>query len=252
MSDLVSIILPVYNASDYLEETLASLHKQTYANFEIIAYDDASTDNSLAILEAACDDFSCRFLVLCGEENKGVAFSRNACLEQASGKFIAFCDSDDVWFPDKLKLQLDAMYGSEAACCHSSIYICCNDMKILSFERAKPLVRYQDQKFRNHIPLSSGLYDCSKLGKIRFEEGLAHEDFQMWNSLLKTNNSIGLQEPLVCYRLSSGSVSARKHIVWMWFIKISIKNFGFPRAVFGFPFYVVNGLRRLWLSQKLK
>ena len=99
--ELISIIVPVYNAAPYLEECLESIAAQTYTGFECILVDDGSTDSSGAI----CDDFcrkDSRFRVI-HQENSGVGFARNRGLDQARGTYIQFIDSDDVVLPGMLQ-----------------------------------------------------------------------------------------------------------------------------------------------------
>lgn len=91
---MVSVIVPVYNTGDYLRECLEALKQQTYDNLEIIMINDGSTDNSGDI----CREFSekdFRFILI-QQENRGLAMSRNAGLEKASGKYVCFVDSDDL------------------------------------------------------------------------------------------------------------------------------------------------------------
>ncbi len=252
MNDLVSIIIPVYNSAATLNQTLSSIGRQSYKHIEIIAYDDASSDNSLSILYSAKEKYDFPIKVLSGSSNKGASFARNECLKNSSGRYIAFCDSDDIWFPEKIAIQIDTMINSGFSCSHSAIYICDKYMNIVSNEETKRLVRLSDQKFKNNIILSTGIYDRENIGIFYFEENLPHEDFQMWNELLKNHNSIGVLEPQVCYRLRSDSLSAKKHQVWLWFLRISIRNFGFFQAFYGFLFYFYYGLRRLWRIQRLK
>lgn len=92
---LISIIIPVYNTEDYLEESLNSVINQTYKNIEIICIDDASTDNSLKILNDYAKKDK-RITVLSNENNLGPSYSRNKGLNVANGEFILFHDSDDV------------------------------------------------------------------------------------------------------------------------------------------------------------
>lgn len=101
-SELVSVVIPVYNAEKYLEETLASIFAQTYPHIEIIAVDDGSKDRSIQILEQYPDKVR-----IVRQPNKGAATARNRGVQEARGKWIAFLDSDDLWTPDKIQRQLD-------------------------------------------------------------------------------------------------------------------------------------------------
>jgi glycosyltransferase involved in cell wall biosynthesis len=91
-SSLVSIIIPVYNASQYIGQTLTSILSQSYPHIEIIAVDDGSKDNSLETLER----FKCKKLKIIQQANKGAASARNKGLENSQGKFIKFWDADDI------------------------------------------------------------------------------------------------------------------------------------------------------------
>lgn len=98
---LFSIIMPAYNSQATIKESIASVLNQTYQNFELIIINDNSSDATLSIITNFCHDK--RILVINNENNMGVAQSRNRGLEMASGEIIAFLDSDDIWYPNKLE-----------------------------------------------------------------------------------------------------------------------------------------------------
>lgn len=102
---LVSIILPTFNRSTLLPRSIGSVLKQTYQNWELIIWDDGSTDNTKAIINTYIDERIRYFR----DENHGAAYARNRALETSHGEFIAFLDSDDEWASEKLKLQLNHM-----------------------------------------------------------------------------------------------------------------------------------------------
>jgi len=104
MNNLVSIIIPVYNGSQYLEKTIDTILAQDYTNFEVILVNDGSTDNSAQLIETLIDRDS-RIKVY-HKENGGVAAARNYGIDKANGEFIAFCDQDDFWLPTKLTKQI--------------------------------------------------------------------------------------------------------------------------------------------------
>jgi len=97
----VSVIIPTYNRARYLPETLESVFAQTYRDYEVIVIDDGSTDNTAEVLESYLDR-----IVYVRKENGGQGSARNAGLKIARGEYIAFLDSDDLWLPDKLELQV--------------------------------------------------------------------------------------------------------------------------------------------------
>lgn len=100
---LVSVLMPVYNGSEYLSKAIESVLAQSYRNFELIIVNDGSTDNSSAIIKDYLIDPRIRYI---DQQNTGVAAARNAGISIASGELIALLDQDDIWLPDKLILQV--------------------------------------------------------------------------------------------------------------------------------------------------
>jgi glycosyltransferase involved in cell wall biosynthesis len=103
---LVSIIIPVYNAEKYLEETLTSIFNQTYKNIELICVNDGSTDDSLTILEKYDSQ-----LTIINQKNAGQCVASNKGLELAKGDYIKFFDADDIMNPEHIELQVKKLNG---------------------------------------------------------------------------------------------------------------------------------------------
>lgn len=117
--DLVSIITPSYNSSKYIAETIEGVLSQTYPNWELLITDDCSTDNSIEVInEYVQQDTRIKLLKL--DINSGAGVCRNNSIEAAKGRYIAFCDSDDVWMPQKLEKQLELMEKIGCALSYSS------------------------------------------------------------------------------------------------------------------------------------
>ena len=119
MEPLVSIITPVYNAEEFLEETILSVLNQTYKNWELILIDDCSKDDSYKIIERYLG-MDKRIKYLKNEKNSGPAVTRNNGINISKGKYIAFLDSDDLWYRDKLKKQIDFMEMNNKNICHGN------------------------------------------------------------------------------------------------------------------------------------
>ena len=101
MNPLVSVIIPVYNGARHLRAALESVFAQTYPSFEVILVDDGSVDDSSIIAQSFPE---VRYI---HQTNQGVAAARNRGIEVARGEFLAFLDQDDLWTPDKLRLQIE-------------------------------------------------------------------------------------------------------------------------------------------------
>ena len=106
--DIVSIITPSYNSEKYLKDCIVSVLNQTFKSWEMLIVDDASSDNSRSVIESYLKKDK-RIKAFFLEKNIGPAMARNYAINKASGRYIAFLDSDDMWLPNKLELQLDFM-----------------------------------------------------------------------------------------------------------------------------------------------
>lgn len=106
---LVSVIIPVYNAGKFLDETIQSAILQTWPNIEIIIVDDGSTDNSVAIATKYAGEKVQVFI----QQNKGASAARNYGLKEAKGDYIQFLDADDILSPDKIEGQMNILNGSQ-------------------------------------------------------------------------------------------------------------------------------------------
>jgi len=105
MFPIVSIILPTYNRADLLTESISSVFEQNYPNWELIVWDDGSTDNTSKIIEAL-NDSRVRYYY---HKNQGKSFALNNAINKANGDYIAFLDDDDQWVGDKISLQMDVL-----------------------------------------------------------------------------------------------------------------------------------------------
>ncbi|KKZ84123.1 glycosyl transferase (plasmid) [Rhizobium phaseoli Ch24-10] len=104
---LVSVVIPAFNASTYIERTLRSAMRQTYAALEIIVVNDGSTDDTAKLVRrVAMSDSRIRLL---STSNRGVAAARNTQIDASSGRFVAFLDADDLWHPTKIEKQVNAL-----------------------------------------------------------------------------------------------------------------------------------------------
>lgn len=104
MNPLVSVIIPTYNRAIYVVEAIESVLAQTYKDFEIIVVDDGSTDDTKKVLEPYMNR-----IVYIHQKNQKQAAARNTGIHRATGQYIAFLDSDDLWLPKKLEVQVDYM-----------------------------------------------------------------------------------------------------------------------------------------------
>ena len=110
--DKVSVVIPSYNSSSYILNAIQSVLNQTYDNLEVIVADDASTDDTREVVQNIGDP---RVKLIERRVNGGAAAARNSAIRSATGRYIAFLDSDDCWLPNKLSVQIDKMQEEAAS-----------------------------------------------------------------------------------------------------------------------------------------
>lgn len=210
---LVSIIVPVYNSEDYLAQTMDSVQQQTYPNWEMLLVDDCSTDASAEIIgEYARKDPRIRYIKL--SENSGAAIARNTGLEAARGRYIAYLDADDLWFPQKLERQLDFLSRNNVG------FSCCAYEKIeqdgSSLKKTvwMPKTMNYHQLLKNTIIQTVGVIVDTKLvdpNLLVMPNVRRGQDFATWLQILRSGILfVGQHEVLAAYRRVATSLSANK------------------------------------------
>lgn len=206
----VSIITPVYNSQKYLEECIGSVLKQTHTNWEHILVDDCSSDNSADLIKSYQKrDARIKYHRL--KKNSGAGVSRNTAIEMAKGRFIAFLDSDDIWKPNKLRVQIGEMlkYGRPFTFT-SYDFMDENGEPINKIYSPPPKVTYSSALFKNPIGCLTAVYDSKFFGKVYMPEIRKRQDFALWLKLLKKSDGAGLQQCLSTYRAGNKSISSNK------------------------------------------
>lgn len=208
--------MPAYNASQFLTDSIESVLCQTYAHLELLITDDNSTDEcTLAILKHY-EEKDSRVKVFRLAENAGPGVARNMGIEHAQGRYIAFCDSDDRWMPEKLEVQIAYMQAHRCALCCSS-YIICNDAgEECGIYIAPETITFGMLLKDNKIGCLTAVYDREMLGEKFYMPTLRkRQDWEMFLRILqRCRVAHGMKSPLAYYRERSGSVSQGKlHLI---------------------------------------
>ena len=207
---LVSIITPSYNCAKFICDTIESILAQTYQNWELLITDDCSTDNSRDVISEYCKKDS-RIRLLCLSENSGAGTARNNSIKEAKGRFIAFCDSDDRWYPEKLEKQLTFMEETGTGLSYTSYDTTDETGNIIGYVNCLPKLTYPKILRDNGIGCLTAIYNAEKIGKHYMPSIRKRQDWCLWMSIIrKTGECKGLQEPLAIYRIRSGSISSNK------------------------------------------
>lgn len=251
MSGLVSIIVPVYRAESYITETIAMVIRQTYKEWELILIDDHSPDNSAAVIRDVLKEYTCRnilreqgieclaegggrasvrqnnvcsaqeytdgtgrrIVLVCKERNEGAASARNTGLGIAQGRYIAFLDADDVWFPEKLNRELHFMEDKHAGFAFTAYEF--------GDEKARPTgkvvhvpetLTYRRALSRTVIFTTTVMFDRDIIpDKLMRMPEIESEDTATWWQILRAGyTAYGLNETLAIYRRPAQSLSSNK------------------------------------------
>ncbi len=232
--ELVSVIMPTYNAGKFLADSIESILSQTYANLELLITDDCSTDGTIDILK----DFSQRdkrVKVKYLKSNVGPAIARNRSIERAKGRYIAFCDCDDRWMPEKLERQIahnNQLTGINISPKHLTLGMLKRD---------------------NKIGCLTAIYDIKRLGHKFYMPAIRkRQDWALFLNILKECQiCFCVTEPLAYYRNRQNSVSSNKLSLVKYNVNVYETVFGYTciRAYIYFflifmPTYLVKVLKR--------
>jgi len=210
MSELVSIITPCYNSGKFIAETIKSVLNQTYQNWEMIIVDDCSTDNSVEMIKTFNDK---RIKLYINDRNKGAAISRNYALRKSKGKWIAFLDSDDLWYPDKLEKQIKFMKEKNYYFSYTN-YIEINEDSIPNGKLITGPRILTKKSLNNYCypGCLTVMYDAEKIGLVQINNLPKNNDYALWLKVIKKADCYLLPEILAAYRKRKGSISA--HSYW--------------------------------------
>ncbi len=250
---LVSIIMPNYNGSKYLNESISSVLSQTYKNWELIFVDDCSTDNSLDMVRDYNDD---RIVIIVNEKNSGAAVSRNKAIDRAKGKWIAFLDNDDIWDKDKLLKHLSFMSEKNATFSCTDYYVFSSAKNKRLYSPKKDEYDYKAILKHNAIGCSTVIFNAEKIGKVYMpEEAVKREDFACWLQILKKGEKvICFREPLTYYRVGKNSVSSNKlkMIKYQWNVYRKIEKISFFGSIRYMFHWAINGFLKYKVKNKRK
>lgn len=240
----VSIIVPMYNAEKFIGKTIESVLSQTYENWEMLIMNDVSTDNSLAVASEFVKKDK-RIKIVNTEKNVGVVKGRNFLIELASGKYIAFLDSDDYWHSEKLEKQINFMKEKNASIsCTEYTRVRENGEKINEVV-IKSEISYTDMLKNNYLGCLTVMYDVEKIGKRYFKELDKNEDYVLWLEIVKDVKTIyGLKENLAYYRVLDNSRSSNKAKTAKvrWEIYRKIEKLPLLKSIYYFIHYAVRAV----------
>jgi teichuronic acid biosynthesis glycosyltransferase TuaG len=242
--DLVSIITPAYRCASVVDETIKSVIAQTYPHWEMLIAEDCSPDNTREVVERwMWVDPRIKLIKL--DRNGGPALARNAALECAKGRWIAFLDSDDLWLPQKLEQCLEFARKCDA----SFVFTGFRRIPAAGGEPGRYIgvpatLNYRQLLGNTAIATSTVMLDTARTGQIRMRKTY-YDDFDCWLQVLKKGiTAHGLDADLMRYRMMEKSVSRNKgkSALKVWRAYRDLEGLSIPLSAWYFTQYVVRGV----------
>jgi teichuronic acid biosynthesis glycosyltransferase TuaG len=245
---LVSIITPSWNVEGLIGETIKSVQAQTMGDWELLIADDCSTDQTAAVVErhAASDP---RVKLIRQPRNGGPALARQAAIEQAQGRYLAFLDSDDLWLPAKLERQVAFAQAKRAALSYTAFRRIDEAGAVTGRPITVPASLDYEQLLKNtSIATLTALVDREIAGNVAMKNE-PYDDFCLWLSILKRGHvAHGLNEDLARYRVRGVSVSSRRlrSAGWVWHIYRNVEQLPRIKSAWCFVHWAARAWLRRW------
>lgn len=213
----------MHNSEIYISETINSVIKQSYKNWELILVDDKSIDNTLQVIKPFLENYT-NIKLLKNASNSGAAISRNNGIRAAKGEYITFLDADDLWKPNKLEVQLAFMEDENCDVCFSSYELMDEAGLPLNKQvNALKVLNYKKLLKSNYIGNLTGIYNVKSLGLLSTPDLRKRQDWLLWLSAIKKSGkpAKGVQKSLAYYRVRNNSISSNKfnllkHNYWVY------------------------------------
>lgn len=200
----ISIVIPAYNPGAYLDETLDCVQAQSFNDWECVVVDDGSTEDLSRV------DTRDKRIKRIRQENRGLPIARNVGILNTTAPFIAFVDSDDLWAPSKLELQLERLQSyPDAGLCHTAMKIIDGEGRFVRPGWARNVTSYHELLARSSICVSSVMVRRSCLAVSGLFDPLLRscEDYDMWLKISRFYRTEFLSEPLTLYRMHANNMS---------------------------------------------
>lgn len=210
MDKKVSIIMPLYKDKNFVANSIQSVLDQTYKNWELLVIDDKGEDGSVSIVESFCDE---RIKLFHNDKNSGAAVSRNIGLKNATGKWIAFLDADDLWVPTKLEEQILFMEENGYNFSYTKYQWINEEGSLLNKEISGPKRITRRMMFNScYVGCLTVMYNREIVGDIQIRDIKKRNDYALWLKAIKKADCYLLDKNLAFYRKCKNSISSGSKI----------------------------------------
>ena len=244
---LISVIMPCYNMASYVADSIKSVIAQSYPHWELLIVDDASTDETVSIIESYVQTDS-RIRLAIKTQNSGIADTRNQCIQTAQGQFLAFLDADDIWHPEKLEKLLNFMLEKNVGFTYSTYDWIDEEGNTLNrFINTIGNLDYETYLRNTIIGCSTVMVNKAIIGEVVVPKFRTSEDTATWLDILKKGYlAYAIDEPLVSYRIRRKSASSNKikAATDLWKVYRRHEKLPFFKATYYFSCYAFNAIKK--------
>jgi glycosyltransferase involved in cell wall biosynthesis len=204
----VSVVIPTYNSARYVTDAVDSVLNQSFVDLEVLVIDDGSTDDTQSVMGRYGE--AVRYI---RQENGGVSVARNRGISESCGRYVAFLDADDLWLPDKLERQLEAInHHFDCRACYSAFTVVTSELKPIDVHRSERHGSVlEDLLTRGNIVGTPSTVICERELLCEaggFDPALSYgADWDLWLRLAVITEFCQVDEPLVLYRQHDGNMS---------------------------------------------
>ena len=244
---LVDIILPVYNAENFILKTIDSILHQRFKNWRLMIIDDKSLDNTYDVIKKKYSLYikKKKFFLYKNSENKGQGFSRNFLLKKAKAKYIAFIDSDDLWKKNKLYEQINFMKKNKYDFSFTD-YEVLKENKRINIIKVPISVNYNSFISNTCIATSTIILTRKAIGKLNFPNIRLCEDYVFKCRLLKKFPAFNLCKSNTFYRIRRDSLQSYRLKIFLavWKINKDFNNMNLLQNLLSLFFISLNSFRK--------
>ena len=248
--DLISIVVPVYRAERYIEETMDCVRAQTYPHWELLLVEDCGPDRSREVIQEYIrrtgDE---RIRLLMQPTNQGAARARNLGVNEAKGRYLAYLDADDLWVPDKLEKELAFLKERQVAFVFTGYEFADENGKGTGkIVRVPETITYKEALKNTTIFTSTVMFDMEQLSKEQLQmPQIKSEDTALWWRILREGYvACGFNENLVKYRRAGKSLSSNKleAVRRIWNLYRKAEGMSVINSAYHFCFWAVRAVKR--------
>jgi glycosyltransferase involved in cell wall biosynthesis len=237
MNEKISIIMPTFNVESFVGDAIESIINQSYKNWELIITDDFSTDNTWVVINdySKKDD---RIRVYQLEKNSGAGTARNNSIKYAQGRYIAFCDSDDWWYPYKLEIQYNFLVENNYEFIFSACEFTNSNLEITGISWKRLKIDKRILLYECNVGTPGVIYDTKRIGKVYFHNIRKRQDWVMWLNLIEKTGSLHcINWPLWKCRIRDNSLTSNKFSLVKYNLEVYNSVIGFSKIKSFFYFF---------------